>query len=111
MKRFLATLLIAISAACTTITPSGSIAAAYEQVRVFQVQVGQSVARGAVSPAAGRELVAEGEKARVLVDQAKDALVVCGNKLPCANFDNILNRVGPSLAEAERRMRQAEGKK
>lgn len=111
MKKFLLTLVLALAACAAQVTPSGTIAAAYEQVRVFQVQVGQSVARGAVSPATGRELVAEGEKARVLVDQAKDALVVCGNKLPCANFDNILNRVGPSLAEAERKMRQAEGKK
>lgn len=110
MRKLFIGIVLALAACASQITPSGSVAAAYEQVRIFQVQVGQTVTRGAISPAQGRELVAEGEKARVLVDKANEALLVCGAKPKCFDVDNLLNQMSGNLAEAERRLRQAEKK-
>lgn len=112
MKRFLATLLIALVAACTTtITPSGAVAVAYEQVRVFQVQVKQTAARGVISVEKARSLNKEGDKALATVKQAEDALVLCGAKPKCFEVDQLLTQATTQLAEAERQLRAQEGKK
>lgn len=110
---FLAAVVFAL-VACTTAgppTPSGSLKAAYDGVKVYQQLVGQTVARGRISADQADRLIDEGEKARKAVDDARDALSLCGGKLPCDSFETILRRVQPMLAEAERKLREEEARK
>lgn len=106
MKKFLMIITVALAACATTLTPSGAVAVAYSQVRMFQTQVGLTVQRGAISTEKARELRNKGDEMLVMVDKANDALIVCGAKPKCFEVDNILNQLNGSLADAERRLRQ-----
>ena len=92
-------------------TASGSLKAAYDGVATYQRLVGQTVDRGRISADSAERLIAEGERVRVQVDHARDALALCGGKVPCDSFEAIMRRLQPMLADLERRLREEEAAK
>jgi len=113
VRRLIAACMALLLAACMAtapVTPSGAIGAAYDSLKAFNGLLVQTVDRGRITPAQAERMLAESRKARKLVDDANDALVLCGVKLPCDSFDTILTRVQPMLLELERRLREEEAK-
>lgn len=112
--KFLATICAALLIGCASVstpTPSGTIGASYEAIKTYQRNVGVATDRGRINSATSFRLIAEGEKARKSVDDARDALALCGGKLPCDSFESIMRRLQPMLAEMERKLREEEAKK
>lgn len=112
MKRFLATLLIVISAACTTISdlsPNAAIAASYQTVEVLVDQATTAVLRGRITPEQGVKVKQTSEKARAKIAQAEEALKVCGLDIKnCDSVQKILDQVQPLLIEMERELQKKE---
>lgn len=111
MRRLLALLALVIAACASNPQPTGIIAASYETVKTYQRLVQTSVERGRISSAQAFRLIDDGEKVRAQVDKARDAFALCGGKLPCDSYEEIIKRVQPMLAELELRLREQEAKK
>lgn len=97
--------------ATAPVTPSGSLAAAYDSLKAYNGLVAQTLERGRINAAQGGRALDAGRDARLTVDKARDALTVCGGKLPCDSFESIMARVQPLLLELERKLREEEAKK
>lgn len=114
MKRFLATLLIAVTAACTTIqdlSPKAAIAASYATVEVLVDQATGAVVRGRMSPDQGTKVAVKAKKAVETIAKAEDALKLCGVEVKnCDSVQKILDQVQPLLLEMERDLRAKEKK-
>jgi len=114
MKKFLAALLIAVSAACTTVSdlsPNAAIAASYQTVEVLVDQAAGAVVRGRISPEQGEKVLAKSKKARATIAEAENALKVCGLDIKnCNSVQKILDQVQPLLLEMERELRAKEKK-
>lgn len=112
MRRIAAFVVALVLAACAaTPTPSGVLAASYDAVATYQRLVKSSVDRGRITSAQAMALVDQGERARGQVDRARDALALCGGKMPCDSYDEIIRRVQPMLAELELKLREEEARK
>ena len=105
-------LMLALGACATgPVTPSGSLAAAYDSLKAYNGLVAQTLERGRINAAQGGRALDAGRDVRLTVDKARDALTVCGNKLPCESFEAIMARVQPLLLELERKLREEEAAK
>lgn len=114
MKRFLATLLIALASACTTmqdLSPNAAIVAATSSVEILVDQATGAVSRGRMSPEKGQTIVVKAKKALKKINEAEDALRICGVDIKnCNSVQKILDQVQPLLLEMERDLRAKEGK-
>lgn len=112
MKKLLAALLVALSAACTTLgdlSPRGAITASYQTVEVLVDQATTAVARGRLSQEKGFKVLELSRKARQSIGKAEQALVACGTELKnCDSVTKILEEVQPLLLEMERELRAKE---
>ncbi|HCZ47997.1 MAG TPA: hypothetical protein DCZ11_03210 [Gammaproteobacteria bacterium] len=112
LKRLTAFLAALLLFACASApTPTGTLKAAYDSVATYQQLVGQTVTRGRITREQAHRLIDSGESVRVQIDRARDALALCGGKLPCDSYDEIIKRLQPMLADLERKLREEEAKK
>lgn len=112
MKRLVSFLiaLVVLAACATAPTPNGTLGAANQAIAAYHDQVGIAVDRGRITPDRADALIAEGEKAQAVVKDARLALRACGGKLPCAQYDTLIQLFQRRLAELERRLREEETK-
>lgn len=113
MKRFLATLLLAIVAACssTPVSVNGQLETAYSTVDAY-VQVTQvSLLRGRITADQAAAASAKARAAVGKIDTARAALKNCAAPVAssCADYLSIMQNLQPSLYEFEAELRRQQG--
>lgn len=107
MKKFFATVLIAVLAACATVNPSAQVDRAYSVVNAYVEVNQQMLARGRITPSTARAAADKADKLLTEIGKARAVLSACVT-LPCSGFDSMINGLQPSLLELERQLREQE---
>lgn len=110
MKKFLAAIVVAFLAACSTVPSANSqLKTGYDTVNAYVEIVSTSLARGRISPENAEKASVNAKKALSSLDTAKVALAECRETLPCDKYTDLLKAVQPSLLEFELELRKQQG--
>lgn len=113
MKRFFATLLLAILVACssTPVSVNGQLETAYDTIDAYRQITQVSLARGRITTDQAAAASAKARAAVSKVDAARAALKACAAPVAstCTDYLSIMQNLQPSLYEFEAELRRQQG--
>lgn len=111
MKKLIVTVFLAFLTACSSVPQSlnGQLQTAYNTVSAYVDVTKNGLARGRISVSQAEQASANAKKAQTTIDQARTALVLCKEQLPCDGYTDLLKSLQPSLLEFELELRKQQG--
>jgi hypothetical protein len=111
MKKLISIIFLSLLTACSTLPQSvnGQLQTAYNTVSAYVDVTKNGLVRGRLSAEQAEKASANAKKAQNTIDQAKTALVLCKEQLPCEGYTDLLKSLQPSLLEFELELRKQQG--